>query len=96
MASFTNGLASIGTDPIYSTNTTQIQNPSAAITNGGVATPGPSNAMFGSPGALTSGAAGKTGITSGPQLTMGGKAGNNLSSTGSGLAPVASQLGGAK
>ena len=57
---------------------------------------GVSNGMFGSPGALTSGAAGKTGITQGPQLTAGGKAGNNLASTGAQLAPQASQLGAGK
>jgi hypothetical protein len=98
MASFNNGLATLNPGP----NSTAFNNGVAATpgataptspTGAGV---GPANAMFGSPGATTSGAAGKTGITQGPQLSLGAKGGNSLAATGSSIAPVSSQLGGAK
>lgn len=57
---------------------------------------GPANQLFGDPSALQGGAAGKTGITQGPQLSLGAKGQNSLTNTGSGLASVSSQLGGAK
>lgn len=44
------------------------------------------NTQFGSPGAMTSGAAGKLPITSGPNVTAGGKAGSNLKSNDTSLA----------
>ena len=50
--------------------------------------------MFGSPGAATSGAAGKTGITQGPQLSLGAKGGSNLPANASSIA--GSGMGGGK
>jgi hypothetical protein len=57
-----------------------------AVAPQGVQQPVTANGMFGSPGASTSGAAGKMPITSGPQLTGGAKAGTNLKSNDSTLA----------
>jgi hypothetical protein len=60
------------------------------------------NQMFGTPGATTSGAAGKMGIAQGPQLGMGTVAGSNLAANQANLAPTvgaakgSSPIGGGK
>lgn len=87
MAGFTNGMATL---PQYgSMGSTPGANAPASIpgsTPAGGGISNESNQMFGSPGALTSGAAGKTGITSGPQLSLGAKGGSSLPSNASSMA----------
>lgn len=92
MASFTNGLATLGgtpgaTAPASIPGTTPTPVPGGGISN-------ESNQMFGSPSAMTSGAAGKTGITQGPQLSLGAKGGSNLPANASSIA--SSGMGGGK
>ena len=58
--------------------------------------PGVGNQLFGTPNATTSGAAGKTGITQGPQMSLGAKGGSNLGQNASTIIANTGQLGGGK
>jgi hypothetical protein len=84
MASFNNGLASFNTPQ-------SVRPPITPGANAPTGTP-TSNALFGDPGALTSGLAGKTGVTQSPQISLGAKGKSSLPTTNSAV----SQLGGAK
>ena len=93
MASFTNGLATLGGTP-GATAPSTIPGTSPGTTSNPGAVAGPSNQLFGSPGASSAGQAGKTGITQGPQLSLGAKGGSSLPSNASSIA--SSGIGGGK